>query len=87
MQTNPAYIHDLLCTVKERGAALAPKPRILWALGAKQDRPSAWRRLLDAWEELDEARDTLMGVENGQVIVLFTHREDMNIQPVEEWEG
>ena len=59
MIPNPSFIHDTLTDVITRGATAVDKRKLLFALGAKQDRPSAWGRLLDAWEELDQPRHSL----------------------------
>lgn len=53
---------SLLKTVELDGAAIVLQKRILWALGWGQDRPGAWRDLLDLWVELGNSRDSLYGV-------------------------
>jgi len=90
MLANPSFVHDTLTDVMIRGATVVDKKKLLYALGAKQDRQSAWKRLLDAWEELDMARGALRGVEVWSVTLILTTDDNLNavvtFKPVTDWE-
>jgi len=81
MIPNPGLISDILTDVITRGAAVVDKRKLILALGAKQDRPSVWGRLLDAWEDLDEARSSLRAVELWGVTLVLAKEDDLGKQP------
>lgn len=90
MLQNPALVHDILTDVMTRGAAVVEKRKLLYALGAKQDRQSVWKRLLDSWEELDNPRSTLRGLEIWGVTMVLTMDADstksISFELVTNWE-
>jgi hypothetical protein len=66
-------LKSLLLTVKHQGVASLPKKHLLWLLGErKYENWQAWALLLDAWETLDEPRDTLYGTYDGPRITLIS---------------
>jgi len=81
MMANPGMISELLTDVITRGAVVAEKRRVIWALGFKYDKPSVWARLLDAWEELDEERGSLRGLELWATTLVLVKEGDPNKQP------
>ena len=85
MLANPAFVNAILTEVLERQAAVVFTKRMIWALGAKNDKPAVWARLLDAWEELDRPRNTLQGIEIGSFIILTELPEGDQLEPVANW--
>ena len=90
MLANPSFVHDVLTDVMTRGAVTVDKKKLLFALGAKQDRGSAWTRLLDAWEELDNPRGTLRGNESWNMTIILASEQNLTktvpIEQVTNWE-
>lgn len=82
MLASPAFVHDTLTDVMTKGAVVVDKRKLLYALGAKQDRQSAWKRLLDAWEELDMARTALRGMDVWGATIVLTTNDDPKATPV-----
>ena len=89
MIANPSFIHNLLSDVILRGATAVDKRKLLFALGAKQDRASAWERLLETWEDMDQPRHGLRGYEVwGTTIVLVsevTANKTVTFEKVASW--
>lgn len=89
MTPNPSFVHETLSDVLTRGAIAIDKKKLLFALGAKQDRPSAWERLLEAWEQLDQSRHTLRAhVLWGTTLVLAyegTPQRTVTLDKVTNW--
>src|SRR5689334_10556390 len=88
MNANLPAVRAVLAEVISRGIVVMSLRNMLILLGKWQDRPSAWADLLDVWEELEQARDTLFGFTvDGDVLVLC--REPSNagaLVKVAEWE-
>ena len=89
MIPNPAFTHDILTDVITRGATTVDKRKLLFALGAKQDRASAWGRLLDVWEELDQPRNSLRAYAVWDTTLILASeaapRKAMALEVVKEW--
>ena len=79
---------SILKTVELEGVAVIQQKRLLWAIGWSQDRPGAWKELLDLWEEMGHERDTLIGVASMDKLVFFP-RGNLHTQldPVAKWSG
>ena len=77
---------SMLKTVELDGVAVIQQKRILWALGWGQDRPGAWKELLDLWVELGHKRDSLMGLAVADKLVFYkadsVHTDSM---PILKW--
>jgi hypothetical protein len=89
MAPNPSFVHDTLTDVITRGATAVDKKKLLFALGAKQDRASAWDRLLDAWAQLDQARHSLRAQEVWGTTLLLavegTPQRVVSLDKVADW--
>ena len=90
MLANTPFVHDTLTDVMTRGATTVDKKKLLFALGAKQDRQSAWGRLLDIWEELDQSRGALRGTDVWGVTLILTKEDNSSVavalEAVSDWE-
>jgi hypothetical protein len=65
-------IRSLLKDVQIHGAVAVNKRKLLFLINNwSQDRPGAWRELLDHWEHLGRPRHSLKSVEAGEMIVLL----------------
>jgi hypothetical protein len=69
--TASSEIHSLLMEVSLSGAAIIPKAKLLWNLGWAQERPGAWRTLLDYWGELGGDPKGLHAIEASDMIILL----------------
>jgi hypothetical protein len=78
-------VSSLLMDVQIKGSTTVDKRKLLWMMGKGQDRPSAWRDLLDLWEELGMERSDLHGYELRGYITLIA--EEPGIATVEAWAG
>ncbi len=83
MANGSMEIRSFLKDVSITGCAIVPKKKLLWMLGWGQDRPGAWKGLLDHWKEIGEDPKTLFGTEAYENIVLLM--DPREIAPVSEW--
>ena len=74
---------DLLMRVAHELAVIIDEKRLLWMLGYKYNKPSAWRELLDLWCELGFSEGSLhMTEERGKCILVSVTSA---ISPMKEW--
>lgn len=77
---------SILKTVELDGAAVVQQKRILWAIGWAQNRPGAWKDLLDLWVEMGNERDSLNAVAVADKIVLIAKwGRDTKLYAVTTW--
>lgn len=74
---------DLLTKVAHELVAVIDEKRLLWMLGYKYNKSSAWDELLELWEELGFGRDVLHVTEERGKIVLVSVTSV--ITPVSKW--
>ncbi len=79
-------ITSLLKDVTLEGAVIIPKKKLLWLVGAKADWPGAWEKLLGFWAEIEQAPDTLYGIEVYDKIIL-SMKTDCPWERVTKWAG
>jgi len=88
MASGSNEVRSLLKSVELDGAVIIQKKKLLWLLGWSNDKPGAWKELLDHWAENDNKRETLQGLEAGQYLVLTTGVEaECTHRPVVDWAG
>ena len=72
MAGNSAETRSFLKDVFLSGVGVMDKRKLLWLLGWGQDRPGAWKELLDLWEEIGGERKALSKIDIwGQRVCLF----------------
>jgi hypothetical protein len=76
-------IQNLLTEVAHELVVKIHKKRLLWMLGYKYDKESAWAELLEMWTELGFDKDCLYGTEEADQIVLVSVTS--SIEPVKKW--
>lgn len=77
---------SILKTVELDGAVVVQQKRLLWAVGWGQDRPGAWKELLDLWVEMGQKRSTLYGVAVEDKVVLFSEKNlHTSLDLVSKW--
>ena len=63
MKMQRVLLMDLLTKVAHELAVVIDEKRLLWMLGYKYSKPSAWADLLELWVELGFQEDTLFLIE------------------------
>ena len=76
-------LQNLLATVAYDLVVKIHKKQLLWMLGYKYDKESAWEELLEIWVEMGFGRDVLYGTEERDYIVLLSVTS--SIEPVKKW--
>ncbi len=76
-------LQNLLATVAYDLVVKIHKKQLLWMLGYKYDKESAWEELLELWVEMGFGRDVLHGTEEREYIVLLSVTS--SIEPVKKW--
>ncbi|MFZ2029464.1 MAG: hypothetical protein WAU68_04080 [Vitreimonas sp.] len=79
---NAPVLRSFLKDVLLSGVGVISTRKLLWLIGWGQDRPGAWRDLLDHWKEVGGEPGALRGLEINDMIVLTTGSE---IEPVSKW--
>jgi len=74
---------DLLTRVAHELAVVIDEKRLLWMLGYKYNKPSAWQELLDLWCELGFSESALQMTEERGKCVLVSVTSAMS--PLREW--
>jgi hypothetical protein len=86
MSNGAAEVRSILKDVSLSGAVVVDKKKLLWLLGWGQDRPGAWKGLLDHWKELGEELGGLYGMEVGGKIILSL-KGTGKFSTVADWAG
>jgi hypothetical protein len=74
---------DLLMRVAHELVVVIDEKRLLWMLGYKYNKPSAWRELLELWCELGFSESALqMTDERGKCVLVSVTSV---ILPMKEW--
>lgn len=74
---------DVLTKVAYELAVVIDEKRLLWMLGYKYSKPSAWADLLELWVELGFSESALLMTEERGRIVLVS--DAAGLAPVKEW--
>jgi hypothetical protein len=85
MTNSSTEIRSFLKDLSLSGCAIIPKKKLLWMLGWGQDRPGAWKGLLDHWRELGEDPKSLHGSEAYDKVILAINPRAMAL--VLDWAG
>jgi hypothetical protein len=83
MTNGTTEVRSFLKDLSLSGCATIPKKKLLWMLGWGQDRPGAWKGLLDHWRELGEDPKSLYGSEANDKVILAVNPREM--ASVLEW--
>ena len=81
-------LNALLMDVYLLGAVTIDKKKLFWLMGKSHDRPSAWAKLADVWEEMQMERDKLEAVQiEGTNTIVLMSGDRIQVSKIVEWAG